>query len=91
MYVIKRLTLLRIKIDTKVYNSSNYALFTLSDCENDICSETDEMAKSSQWHQWQGFRAVRSALHITVEPIIIVVSLGIVLDVIQCEQTIKLK
>ena len=28
-------------------------VFTLSDTENDISSETDEMAKISQWHQWQ--------------------------------------
>ena len=48
------------------------------------------MAKISQLHQWQGLSAVRSVLHFTVEPIIVIVSLvlGIVLDVVQCEQTI---
>ena len=35
-----------------------YGVFTLNDTENDICSETDEIAKSFQWHQWQGFGAV---------------------------------
>ena len=66
-------------------------MFTLSDTENDIRGETDKMAKISQWHQWQGLGAVGSALHITVEPIIIVVglSLSVVFTVVQCEQTIK--
>ena len=26
-------------------------LFTLSDTENDLCCETDEIAQSSQWHR----------------------------------------
>ena len=50
-------------------------IFTLSDTENDICSEINEMTKTSQWHQWQGLGAVWSALHTTVEPIIIIVIL----------------
>ena len=33
-------------------------MFILSDTENHTCSETDEMAKISQWHQWQGLGAV---------------------------------
>ena len=67
-------------------------MFKLSGTENDICSETDEMNKISHWHQWQGLGAVWSALHITVEPIIIIVGLGlgIVLVVVQCEQTIMM-
>ena len=27
-------------------------MFTVRNTDNDICSETDEMPKSSQWHQW---------------------------------------
>ena len=33
-------------------------VFILTDTENDLYSETDEMGKSSQWHQWQGLGAV---------------------------------
>ena len=65
-----------------------YGVFTLSDTKNDICNETD-VVKSSQWHQWQGLRPVWSVLHITAEPLIIVVSLGIIFGVVQCEQTIS--
>ena len=69
-------------------NSTLNGMFTLSDTENDICSETDEMAKISQWHQMQALCAVWSALHTTVELIIIVVGLG--LGIVQCEQTIRI-
>ena len=67
-------------------------VFTLSDTENDKCSsETDETAKIRQWHQLQGLGVVWSALHSTVEPIIIVVGLGltIILGVVQYEHTIR--
>ena len=66
-------------------------MFTLSDTENYKCSETDEMTKSSQWHQWQGLGAVWNTLYMTVEPTIIIVDiiLGIVLSVVQCEQAIR--
>ena len=43
-------------------------MFTLSDTENDLCSETDEMTKSRKWHEWQDLSAVQSVLHITVGP-----------------------
>ena len=64
----------------------SYGVFTLSDAED---TESDGMAKRSQWHQWHGLSALWSVLHITLEPITIVVGLGIVLGVVQCEKTIS--
>ena len=67
-----------------------YGVFTQNDSENDLCSETNEMAKSSQWQHWQDLSAVWTPSYNLMSAILIglAIFLGISLGIAKCENAI---